>query len=59
MMVLDKFCMISPLAGQHGSLLRICCKLSSLHATDEFALGFLHVTSFEASNSDNVETFQR
>lgn len=54
-MVLNKFHMWSPLAGQHRNLLRICCKLSHLHSTNEFALGFLHVTSSEASSSDNVE----
>lgn len=54
-MVLNKFLMTSPLAGQHGNLPLICCKLSHLHATDEFALGFLHITSSEASNSDDEE----
>lgn len=55
LMVLNKFLMRSPLAGQHGNLPLICCKLSHLHATDEFALGFLHVTSSEALNSDDAE----
>lgn len=40
-MVWNKFCRRSPWAGQHGSLLLIFCKLFHLHATEEFALGFL------------------